>query len=437
MTEQETSNSLSYWLGLFTVHSWQEFLKHGGEVMGFNLNKLKSTQKLAKGDRIIGYLSKVSAFVAVLEVTGDAYVDDTPIWSDGVFPVRVPVRVLISVPFAQSVAIKSLAGKLSFLPSRDTRNWSIHVRTAPKRWNFIDGRHVEDALRERGAGSSNEAISIEIAKHTPTKPPFKSKKSSDSRVGQLIVRSQKLFESRVPTPIGSYESVLSFNKVTGYSVNYPIALTCKPTATCLQTCYFSKGPSSWQNALLAQQKIYEATKRDPEFFAQRVAMEYDRLQLSFIRWNGGGDLFPESVQAINYLGRVRPDIFIWVVTRIPELAAQIEEAESVYVHFSLDRHSWSRQKKFESLPKKTKKYFYSYQCEPKEIPDPKKMTGVSVLFFDEYVPTTDLDQYQNQVVCPLNETSNIRGTCQRCRRCFDGEAVRWREDVDRGHIDKP
>ena len=122
-------------------------------------------------------------------------------------------------------------------------------------------------------------------------------------------------------------------------------------------------------------------------------MEYDRLQLSFIRWNGGGDLFPESVQAINYLGRVRPDIFIWVVTRIPELAAQIEEAENVYVHFSLDRHSWSRLRKLESLPKKTKKYFYSYQCEPKEIPDPKKMKEVSVLFFDEYVPNTDLDHY--------------------------------------------
>jgi hypothetical protein len=45
-------------------------------------------------------------------------------------------------------------------------------------------------------------------------------------------------------------------------------------------------------------------------------MEYDNLGLTFIRWNGGGDLFEESVAAVNYLAKMRPDIVIWVVTRM-------------------------------------------------------------------------------------------------------------------------
>ena len=394
--------------------------------MGFNVNKLKSTQRLSKGDRIIGYLSKVSAFVSILEVTGEAYLDEKPIWSDGVFPARIPVKILIDVPFSQSVPIKSLMGRLSFLTNNSTKNWSIHVRTSPRKWSATDGHLIEEVLtaekakwRERLARESSSTEPIEKYNH-------KLLKSEKSRVGRLVHRSEKLFQNIATQQIGSYESVLSFNKVTGYSVNYPIALTCKPTATCSKTCYFSKGPSSWRNSLLSQHKIYQATKENPEFFAQRVAMEYDHLGLSFIRWNGGGDLFPESIRAINYLGKIRPDIVIWVVTRIPELAAQIDDADNVFVHFSLDRNSWSRQKRFEALPKKSKKYFYSYQCEPKEIPKADHMRGVSVLFFDSYIPTVDLENYSRQVVCPLNEAANIQGTCQKCRRCFDGAAVRWR-----------
>ena len=40
------------------------------------------------------------------------------------------------------------------------------------------------------------------------------------------------------------ETVLSHNKVTGWSVNLPIAKTCQPSKVCINTCYFSKGGSS-------------------------------------------------------------------------------------------------------------------------------------------------------------------------------------------------
>jgi len=244
------------------------------------------------------------------------------------------------------------------------------------------------------------------------------------RVGRLVKKTRDLEREEPPEVLGSYDSVLSYNKVTGYSVNVPIALTCRPTAVCLKTCYFATGAPSWMNSLRHQRKVYEAIRADPEELAERVALEYDRLNLTFLRWNGGGDLFLENVQAINYLGQKRPDIVLWVVTRIPEMAALVEDRPNVFVHFSLDKNSMNRQEAFLSQPPKSKNIFFSYQCDAGEVPKAKNLNGVSVLFFDNYEATTDLRAYDADVVCPLNQLKDIQGACEVCRRCFNGEAVK-------------
>ena len=53
-----------------------------------------------------------------------------------------------------------------------------------------------------------------------------------------------------------------------------------------------------------------------------------------------------------------------------------------------------------------------------------------VLFFDNYEPTTDMSRYEAEVVCPLNGAEDIRNTCERCRRCFNGDAVRHARKVN-------
>lgn len=224
--------------------------------------------------------------------------------------------------------------------------------------------------------------------------------------------------------LGSYDNVLSYNKVTGYSVNVPIANTCRPTAVCLKTCYFAAGAPSWANALRHQRKVYESLRDSPKKVAERVALEYDRLGLTFLRWNGGGDLFPENVEAINHLGRLRPDIVLWVVTRIPEMAALIDHRPNVFIHFSLDRHSLHRRADFLACKPKSRNYFFSYQADVDEIPAADALKEIAVLFFNNYQPRADLCDYSTEIVCPLNERADIEGVCEGCRRCFDGSAVR-------------
>lgn len=423
----------SFYLGLFTVESWREFKRHGGQLMGFNHNKAKTVERLNPGDRILCYLTKVSNFVGVMQVAGRCFIDHKPVWTDGVFPVRLPVRILQELPLMQAVPIQSLKGKLSFLPKSTTSNgWTIYVRSSPRLWSTRDGKAVEKAIRDRASIGSTVLQAENLpAKSSTQKPIKKTKLPLSTRVGRIANRTEHLSASEPAVLLGSYDSVLSGNKVTGYSVNVPIAETCRPTAMCIKTCYFAVGAPSWSNSLRHQRKVYESIKSNVATFAERVAMEYDQLELSFIRWNGGGDLFEESVATINYLGKMRPDMVIWVVTRLPEFAAKIEHAPNVYVHFSLDKHSLSRAKDFINYKPLSENFFFSYQCDIGEVPPPENLKEVSVMFFDNYKPTGEISAYEPAMVCPLNVVDDISGICEGCRRCFNGDAVNHRKALSR------
>ena len=418
-----------HFLGLFTVESWREFKRNGGEVMGFNEKKIHAAGQLRIGDKILCYLTKVSAFIGVIEVTGSSYFDRAPIWSDGVFPVRLPVRLVIEAPLSEAVPIRSLSQKLSFMKNSESNTgWTIHVRTSPRLWNAKDAATVVKALVKHASADQGRRSSLPTASKQVTGKTFKEARFSlSTRVGRVIQKSQRLFEGETADVIGSYDNAISFNKVTGYSINVPIASTCKPTATCLKTCYFAVGAPSWSNALRHQARTFASIKADPIAFAERVALEYDRLGLTFLRWNGGGDLFAESVTVINHLGRIRPDIVLWVVTRIPEFAAQIDELKNVFIHFSLDKYSLSRREQFLRLKPRSMNYFFSYQCEPEELPDAQRLGHSAVLFFDNYRPAGDLTRYKKEIICPLNGKDDISGTCVKCRRCFDGTAVGYEQ----------
>jgi hypothetical protein len=310
---------------LFTVRSWREFQTHGSSVMGFNESKKTLVSKLQKGDRLLCYLTKASVFVAQLEVAGSASIATDRIWSDGLFPVRLPVRVEFELPLSRALPIRDFAGKLSFLPKHfNSTGWTAYVRSSPRRWPTKDSAVVARRLQRahanyqkthtrhsRGGAGPADAESLWVAR------------LPDSlRVGRVVNRTITL-NSQTTDALGAHESVLSYNKVTGYSVNFPIALTCSPTAVCAKTCYFAFGGPSWSPAIQRQIRAYRAVCADPRNFAERVAREYDEQRLTFLRWNGGGDLFKESVAAINYLSAVRPDIILWVVTRSPRWAAKI------------------------------------------------------------------------------------------------------------------
>jgi hypothetical protein len=215
--------------------------------------------------------------------------------------------------------------------------------------------------------------------------------------------------------LGDDENPSSTNKVTGHSINYPISTTCVPTKVCAKTCYFGCGPSTWTAALKKQLRLYNSTVENPLSVAARIAKWASRLRLDFVRWNGGGDLFDASVECINHAAAMMPSVPQWVVTRLPHRAVKILPAPNVFVHFSVDRNSWTRAS---AMRQYDGNWFWSYQCDAGEKP---AKSLAPVVFYNGYDPE---GEPTNGDDCPLNSATDISGTCGRCRRCFDGSAVK-------------
>jgi hypothetical protein len=190
--------------------------------------------------------------------------------------------------------------------------------------------------------------------------------------------------------------------------------------------------------LKRQYRIFNSVKADPVGSAVRLQKELlaKKRPSTFLRWNGGGDLFSESVQMLNHLAILMPEMPIWVVTRLPKQAAKVKDAPNVFVHFSIDAHSGDRRLEFERLKKLSPNYFYSYQCDRGAEPTPEDLQGVSVVFYDCYKPPARLPEVDLAIICPLNTEKDISGVCEWCRRCFDGTAVKHSRRQAGNHVQK-
>jgi hypothetical protein len=136
--------SPNYWVQVFSVETWNEFLKAGASTTGFRDNRWGHVQKLRSGDYLLCYLSRVSRWVGILVVQSAPYLDNTTrIWKEEMCPCRVDVRLLKSLSLDRAVPIRDLADRLSIFQSP---NWSVSLMASPSRWKEEDAKAVIEAI---------------------------------------------------------------------------------------------------------------------------------------------------------------------------------------------------------------------------------------------------------------------------------------------------
>lgn len=142
----------TYWLDLFTVETWREFQDHGGDVSGFRESRWAIVQRMKVGDYLLCYLTGASRWVGLLEVVGEPFLDEEPIWNSQVYPSRIPVRVEVALVPERGVPVLEMREELTVFQGLDNPNrWSGPFRGSPRKWKAPDGEAVIRALQDAKA----------------------------------------------------------------------------------------------------------------------------------------------------------------------------------------------------------------------------------------------------------------------------------------------
>jgi len=183
---------------LFTGKTWQEFLDAGGTVSGFRESRWSILKKIKPGDYFLCYLTGVSRLIGILEVISEVYKDDTPIWSDAVFPCRLKVKILVALQPETAVPIKSLRDELSIFENmKNPYAWTGYLRGSPTKWNTSDGEIILKALNEAKENPIIRPVDPRKLAHRP--PALKSK------IGAVTVPETEDQEESFPLQVLSNE----------------------------------------------------------------------------------------------------------------------------------------------------------------------------------------------------------------------------------------
>jgi len=178
---------MAYWLDLFTGTTWDEFQKAGGKVTGFREHNRKRASKIRPGDVFLCYLTGVKRWIGLLEVTGEMFKDDTPIWAQDIFPVRFGVKPLVMLTPENGVPMEKLRGKLSFFPPDCAPGaWSGLVRGSPTKYEKTDGEVIAAAVREAEKNPNPTPVDQKRLYPPPSQRSKLHKKVGDQEVETVV-----------------------------------------------------------------------------------------------------------------------------------------------------------------------------------------------------------------------------------------------------------
>lgn len=151
---------MKYALNLFSPQTYQAFMQSPRDVSGFRQRHMRAAERLAAGDRLLCYLTKVGRWFGILEVLDGPFVDHTPIFypQDDPFVVRFKVRPIVLLDIEKAVPIRDdrLWNSLSFTKehSKASKTWTGKLRGSLVEFDDDDAQLLQDILLEQVSESA-------------------------------------------------------------------------------------------------------------------------------------------------------------------------------------------------------------------------------------------------------------------------------------------
>jgi len=161
---------MAYYTDLFSPETYEAFSKSDRTISGFRMRHKNLASRVNIGDKLICYLTKLSRWIGILEVTSKPFVDDSPRFyeADDPFAVRFKVKPLVWLEVDKALPIHEpeIWNGLSF--TRDlppsSNAWTGKVRGSLVRLEDEDGEFLEAAFFKQEHSGRSFAYDVEAYK---------------------------------------------------------------------------------------------------------------------------------------------------------------------------------------------------------------------------------------------------------------------------------
>lgn len=146
---------MAYYIDLFSPETYRAFSESSQEISGFRENRRRSAANIKPGDRLICYMTKLSRWIGVLEVSSNYFVDHQPVFmeADDPFVVRFRVSPHVwlqpekGIPISNDISWKHLSFTKDL--QKDNTVWTGKVRGSLTKLTDEDGAYLERILIEQ------------------------------------------------------------------------------------------------------------------------------------------------------------------------------------------------------------------------------------------------------------------------------------------------
>lgn len=157
---------MQYFLNIFSPSTYQAFSASSMTVSGFRERHQQMAQRVAPGDILVCYLTKVSRWVGLLQVEDGPFIDHSPIFEDpDPFIVRFHVKPSVWLSPEQGLPIHepTIWSQLSFTKTHrhDSSMWTIKLRSSLTSLSCHDGELLSSLLHQQQAQTITYPLSTE------------------------------------------------------------------------------------------------------------------------------------------------------------------------------------------------------------------------------------------------------------------------------------
>ncbi|MDI3282261.1 EVE domain-containing protein [Polyangium sp. 15x6] len=161
---------MTHLITLFSPETYRRFSESKRDTSAVRIRQQKAAERVSVGDFLVAYMTGLSRWVGLFEVTGRAYRDQTPIFAekDDPFVVRLPIKTHVWLAPQHGLPIhdRALWQKLSFTRGHEPNStlWTGSVRTSLAPLDAADAKLLDALLRAQAGKLINYPLDASEAR---------------------------------------------------------------------------------------------------------------------------------------------------------------------------------------------------------------------------------------------------------------------------------